>query len=281
VANNHGNGHQYDGEEPRRASDDPPGDYADEVGGMSRRERRNALRDGSIDDQAQQMASLRSRRRAEPTSPVIVAAGIVVVAIVVLGLGGGIPKLFGANNDKAPPGLLTPTVPGGDQTSSQDGQSDSATETSSPSTTVSISPPPVLTERPSAASTAAAGQVADAWAHEFYTRAPGAESYGQLVSKVEKYLTTELADSLTSAGDPTYEALRADGGVSSVTAVQVSAPRQGFAPVDTPTRISRLVNITINITGKHAGRIDLPLLLTLVPRNNQWAISDVNGGAGP
>lgn len=248
---------------------------------MSRRERRHALRDGIIDVQAQQMASLRSRRQAEPTSPVIVAIGIVVVAIVVLGLGGGLPKLLGGNDEKAPPGLLTPALPAGGQTNAQDNQSDPSTETSSPSTTASISAPPVLTERPSAASTAAAGQVADAWAREFYTRTPGAESYDQLVSKVEKYLTTELADSLTSTGDPTYEALRADGGVSSVTAVQVSAPRQGSAPVDTPTRISRLVNITIDMTGKHAGRINLPLLLTLVPWNNQWAISDVNGGAGP
>jgi hypothetical protein len=280
VADNHGNGHRYDSEDPRRASDDPTGHYADEVGGMSRRDRRHALRNGSIDAQAQQMASLRSRRQAEPTSPVIVAAGIVVVAIVVLGVGGGLPNLLGGHDEKAPPGLLTPTVPGGGQTNTQD-QSESSTATSSPSTPVSISTPPVLTARPSAASTGAAGQVAEAWAREFYTRAPGAESYDQLVSKVEKYLTTELADSLTSVGDPTYEALRADEGVSSVSSVQVSAPRPNSAPVDTPTRISRLVNITIDITGKHPGRINLPLLLTLVPQNSQWAISEVNGGAGP
>jgi hypothetical protein len=281
VANNHGNGHRYDSEDPR-ASDDPQVDYADEVAGMSRRERRHALRDGIISAQAQQMASLRSRRQAEPTSPVIVATGIVVVAIVVLGLGGGLPKLLGGNDEKAPPpGLLTPAVPASGQTSAQGNQSDSSTETSLPSTSASISAPPVLTERPSAASTAAASQAADAWAREFYRRAPGSESYDQLVSKVEKYLTPELADSLTSAGDPTYEALRADGGASSVAAVLVSAPRQNSAPVDTPTRISRLVNITIDITGKHPGRIDLPLLLTLVLENNQWAISDVNGGAGP
>ena len=55
----------------------------------------------------------------------------------------------------------------------------------------------------------------------------------------------------------------------------------GSAPVDTPTRISRLVTVTIDITGKHPDRIVLPLVVTLVPEGNVWVISDLNGGSGP
>jgi hypothetical protein len=66
-----------------------------------------------------------------------------------------------------------------------------------------------------------------------------------------------------------------------VASVKVEAPRPDSAPVDTPSRISRLVSITIDVTGKRANRIVLPLLITLVPEGASWVISDLNGGSGP
>ncbi|WP_133977132.1 hypothetical protein [Kribbella voronezhensis] len=129
--------------------------------------------------------------------------------------------------------------------------------------------------------TAKASEVVGAWAREFYTRDPAAEAYAALVARCAKYTTPEVAASFSSAGDPTYEALKNDGGKSTVLAALVSAPQPDAAPVDTPTRITRFVKVTINVTGKGAQRFDLPLLITLVSQNNQWLISDVSGGTGP
>lgn len=138
-----------------------------------------------------------------------------------------------------------------------------------------------MTERPSPAVIAAADRTASSWARTFYTRNPATETYEQLLAKVDDLLSSEVADSFRSAGDPTYEALRTDGGASTVATVQVNAPGPGIAPVDTPTRISRLVTVVIDVTGKRPDRITLPQLVTLISQDDRWVISDVNGGIGP
>jgi hypothetical protein len=51
--------------------------------------------------------------------------------------------------------------------------------------------------------------------------------------------------------------------------------------VDTPSRITRLVTVTIDTTGKGARRFTLPLLVTVIPQDGRWVISAVNGGTGP
>jgi hypothetical protein len=138
-----------------------------------------------------------------------------------------------------------------------------------------------MSERPSSEDLGSATGVVGAWAQAFYSRNPAMESYPELVARCAKYTTPELADSFSSAGDSTYDALKVDGGSSSVLAASVSAPRAGAAPVDTPTRISRFVKVTVKITGKKPGNIEIPLLVTLVPQNAHWVISDVSGSTGP
>ncbi|MFC0622898.1 hypothetical protein [Kribbella deserti] len=254
-------------------------EYPDELTGLSRRERRRAMRAWRQDDQAQRAAWLRNQRQAEPSSPVVVIVAVVLLAVVILGLGGGLPKLLGRGNDQqAPVGLLTPSAPVDlTEPSAEPTQAATATPTSSPT----LSVPPILTERPSAQATTVASHVTNLWAHTFYTRNPVAETYAQLVGKVEPYVTAEVAESLVTGGDPTYDSLRLDGGKSSVISAPVTAPRPGSAPVDTPTRISRLVTVTIDITGKNPDRIKLPLLVTLIPQEGKWVISEINGGTGP
>jgi hypothetical protein len=256
-------------------------DYPEEVDELSGRERRRAKKNWRRDDHAQRMAWLRSQRQAEPTSPAVIVALVVLLAIVILGLGGGLPRLLGGkgSDDGAPIGLLTPgrsvvlpTAP----SNSQPGD-----ETSAVATPTLTTPPP-QTQRPSAESTALATDVVGAWARAFYTRDPAAESYAALVSRCAKYMTQEVAASFTSAGDPTYDALKNDGGKSTVISAPVGAPRANAdAPVDTPGRITRFVKVTIDVTGKHAQRFDVPLLVTLVNQNGQWVISEVSGGTGP
>jgi hypothetical protein len=127
-----------------------------------------------------------------------------------------------------------------------------------------------------------ASDAVGAWARAFYTRDPAAETYSALVAKCAKYMTPDVASSFTAAGDPTYEALKNDGGKSTVLGAPVSAPQPNAeAPVDTPDRITRFVKVTINVTGKHAQRFDLPLLITLANQDGQWVVSDVSGGTGP
>jgi hypothetical protein len=254
-------------------------DYPDEIDDLGGRERRRAKKNWRRDDHVQRMAWLRSQRQAEPASPVAIVALVVIVAVVILGVGGGLPRLFGgkSKDDGSPVSLLTPgrsvVLPTAPST-----QSNQATAPATPELTT----PPPVSQRPPANATALANDVVGAWAHAFYTRDPGTETYAALVAKSSKYMTDEVASSFTSAGDPTYDALKADGGKSTVIAAPVSTPPPNAeAPVDTPSRITRFVKVTINVTGKHAQRFDVPLLVTLTSQNNQWVISDVSGGTGP
>lgn len=253
--------------------------YPDEIDDLRRGERRRAKRAWRRNDHAQRMAWLREQRQAEPTSPATVIVAVVILAIVVLGLGGGLPRLLGKEEPSGPDvGLLTPSLP-----------PDRPEPASSPGTTSSgplspatrISTPPVLTERPAGPAVAAAADVATKWARTFYTRDPSAESYSALVARTDPYISDEVGASLSAAGDSTYEGLKADGGKSTVVSVAVDLPRPESAPVDTPNRISRLLTIVIDVSGKRPDRIVLPLVITLVPEGAVWVVSDLNGGAGP
>ncbi|MBB6568217.1 hypothetical protein HPO96_02920 [Kribbella sandramycini] len=254
-------------------------DYPDELDELTGRERRRAKRNWRRDDHAQRMAWLRNQRQAEPTSPAIIVGLVVVVAIVVLGLGGGLPRLFGGNSsdDGGPVSLLTP----GRSVVLPTEPSDGGQPTSS-ATTTQVTPPPPQTQRPSGTSLAQANEIVSAWAKAFYTRDPGAETYAALVARCTKYMTPDVASSFSSAGDPTYDALKNDSGKSTVLAAPVTTPPPtADAPVDTPERITRFVKVTINLTGKRPQRFDVPLLVTVSSQDNQWLISDVSGGTGP
>jgi hypothetical protein len=285
-----GTGAQPDEAEDTHEQPGPPADwrdvvrtdygYPDGLEDLRRRERRRAKRDWRRDDHAQRMAWLRERRQAEPSSPVAVIVAVAILAIIVLGIGGGLPRLLrGEEPGSREVGLLTPSLP-----PSRPSTTDRTVESSSQSIASPTSPPtapPVLTERPSAAATTAASDAALNWARTFYTRDPASETYDQLVARTAQFTTPEVAESFTAAGDSTYEALKADGGRSTVISAPVAAPQSDSAPVDTPTRISRLVTVTIDISGKQPDVVTLPLVVTLVPQGSKWVISNVNGGSGP
>jgi hypothetical protein len=260
----------------------PGYDYADETEDMSRRDRRRERSAQRREDHAQRMAWLREQRRSEPASPAGLVAVVVLLAIVLLGVGGGLPRLLRGDEPERPPvGLLTPADRPDDATeATQSGDSPSPTATA-PSRPLPNATLPVITQRPSAQSTAAANQVTRDWASAFYTRDPAKETYPQLVARAARYTTPQVAESFKSAGDSTYEALRADGGVSQVVKAAVTAPRPGIAPVDTPTRISRLVTVSVDVTGRRPAKLTVPLLVTVVQEDGRWVISDVNGGTGP
>jgi hypothetical protein len=283
-------GDDADGRVDRTRPDAPEGwrdvvrpdySYPEEIDDLRRRERRQAKRSWRRDDHAERMAWLRQQRQSEPTSPVTVVVAVLILAIVVLGLGGGLPRLLGRDEPAGKEvGLLTPSLPPEQPSTSE--QVPVPTDTpSSLSPTSSISTPPVLTERPSALATTAVVDVVTKWARMFYTRDPAAETYSDLVVRTGPFITDEVGDSLLAAGDSTYDALKADGGKSTVASVNIAMPRPDSAPVDTPTRISRLVTVTIDITGKQPDRIVLPLVVTLMPEDAAWVVSDLNGGTGP
>jgi hypothetical protein len=247
-----------------------PAEEEDDGGHRSRRQRRR-------DDAAKQRAMLRDQRRNEPASPVGVIAVIVLLAILVLGIGGGLPRLLNGNSKhQGPVGLLTPAAPETNLPQPTLTASGAGTDGSSSDT-----PPPIQTQRPGAAETTSANVAAKSWANLFYTRSPATETYEQLVDRAAQFTTSELATSFSSAGDATYDALSAAGGVSKVVSVTVAPPRPDTAPVDTPTRITRLVTVKVATTGKGAGQFDLPLLVTVIPEDGHWVISAVNGGTGP
>ncbi|GAA1163249.1 hypothetical protein GCM10009630_71650 [Kribbella jejuensis] len=254
-------------------------DYPEELDDLNGRQRRRAKKNWRRDDHAQRMAFLRSQRQAEPTSPAAIVVLVVIVAVVILGVGGGLPRLLGgkSKDDGSPISILTP----GRSVVLPTAPASQANQGTAPITTPLTTPPPV-SQRPSADDIALANDVVGTWARAFYTRDPSAETYAALVEKCAKYMTDEVASSFTAAGDPTYDALKNDGGKSTVLSAPVSAPpATADAPVDTPSRITRFVKITIDVTGKHAQRFDVPLLVTLTNQNGQWVISDVSGGTGP
>jgi hypothetical protein len=256
-------------------------EYPEELDDLSRRERRRAKKTWRRDDHAARIAWLRNQRQAEPVSPVAILVLVVVVMIVILGLGGGLPRLLGGDDssDKNPVGLLTPGAPVVLPTAPASSGTGTEAPVSGPST--GLTTPPPETSRPGAEVTARVSDVVGAWARDFYTRDPAAETYAALVAKCAKYTTPEVAASFSSAGDPTYDALSKDGGKSTVLAAPVSSPMPNAAPVDTLNRITRFVKVTINVTGKSAQRFDVPLLVTVVSQNDNWLISDVSGGTGP
>jgi hypothetical protein len=247
------------------------------MGELNRRDRRHAKKEWRKDDHAQRMAWLREQRQAEPASPASVLVVVLLLGIIILGLGGGLPKILGKDEAKQPVGLLTPADPLPLPTAS--GASVGSSE--SGPTPTDLTTPPLQTAHPSPAATATSNQVVVSWARKFYTRDPAAETYDQLVTSASQYMTADMASSFTAQGDSTYDALKADGGTSKVVSADVSAPKQGTAPTDTSDRISRFVNVVIDITGKKPQRITVPLLVTVVQQDSIWVISDVNGGSGP
>ncbi len=247
------------------------GSAPDEDEHRSRRARRR-------DDLARQRATLRDRRTSEPASPIGVIVVIVLLAALVLGIGGGMPRLLNrGSEDQGPVGVLTPRGQGTEAPQASNGPQPGET----PGATQSLTTPPIQTERPGAAQTASADGTARNWANLFYTRTPTSETYEQLVGRAAEFTTSELASSFSSAGDATYDALRTSAGTSKVVSVTVADPRPDTAPVDTPTRITRLVTVTVATTGKSASRFEIPLLLTVIPEGDRWLVSAVNGGTGP
>lgn len=203
---------------------------------------------------------------------------ILLLAIIVLGIGGGLPRLLsGGGSDREPVGLLTPGVQG----TNPPAPPQLTPSTDSPGSTSTLSTPPVQTQRPGSAETASASEAAKSWAKIFYARTPSKETYAQLVDRAEQFTTSELAAAFSSAGDPTYDALAAGGGTSKVLSVIVTTPREGVAPVDTPTRVTRFVTVKVGTTGKNASEFDVPLLVTVIPQGNRWLVSAVDGGTGP
>lgn len=252
-------------------------EYPEELDELSRRERRQAKKTWRRDDHAARIAWLRNQRQAEPVSPAAIVVLVVLVMIVILGLGGGLPRILGGDDgEKQPVGLLTParsvvlpTAPASTDTSGL------------PSTTPTPSVPPPESRRPPAAATADATKLVETWARAFYTRDPASESYSQLINKCAQYVTPGVAASFAAAGDSTYDALKATNGKSSVVAAVAGPPREDVAPVDTPTRITRLLKVTISTTGTKPQRFEVPLLVTVILQEERWLISDVSGGTGP
>jgi len=222
------------------------------------------------------MAWLREQRQAEPASPISVLVVVILLGIVILGIGGGLPKIFGKDEARQPVGLLTPAAPPPLPTGS---------ESSGPSqpvpTTTAETTPPLETATPPPAAFTKANDVVRAWARKFYTRTPAVQSYDRLVTSASPYMTDDMASSFASQGDSTYDALKADGGTSKVVSAVVTAPKEGTAPTDTPDRISRLLTVVIDITGSKPQRITVPLLVTVVQQGTTWVVSDVDGGTGP
>jgi hypothetical protein len=189
-----------------------------------------------------------------------------------------LPRLLkGGSADQGPVGVLTPAAP----ETNIPAPTQTVTSGDGSTGTSSLSTPPLQTQRPGAAETASANETAKNWANLFYTRTPATETYDQLVDRATQFTTSELAASFRSAGDATYGALKASGGTSKAVTVSVAAPRPDTAPVDTPTRITRLITVKVATTGKGAGQFDLPLLVTVVPEGDHWVVSAVDGGTGP
>jgi hypothetical protein len=251
-------------------------DYPAEMEELSRRDRRHAKKEWRRDDHTQRMAWLRDQRQAEPVSPVSVLVVVVLLGILVLGIGGGLPKILGKDEAKQPVGLLTPAgLPPLPTATGSSGPTTTEPSATTPTT------PPLETSGPSPAAITDSNKLVTEWARKFYTRTPATQSYDQLVSSASQYMTADLAASFTSQGDSTYVALKADRGTSKVVSATVAAPKEGTAPTDTPGRISRLLTVVIDITGSEPQRITVPLLVTVVQQDTGWAISDVDGGTGP
>ncbi|MFG1820574.1 hypothetical protein ACGFIF_42925 [Kribbella sp. NPDC049174] len=250
-------------------------DYPDELleTDSGRVRRRNKRRWRKADRQKRAEWIRDERRNQEAVSPGVVLGAVVVVLILLVGSAYVVPKWLtkdnpGADNDGGVT-LLRPTEgAAATPTATQPTASTSSGPTGTPSTSPSLS-------------AAQVGGVLQKWAKQFYTRQPTAESYDALVDRMEPYFTDDVRESLKSAGDPTYDALEADGGTSRVAQTSVTLPpATGAAPADTPTRITRVVVVQIVVTGKRPTQFALRELVTVVPDRGSWRISAIAGQSG-
>jgi hypothetical protein len=252
-------------------------EYPSDFDELGRRERRRAKKDWRREDQGQRMAWLREQRGAEPASPLSVLVIVLLLGVIILGIGGGLPKILGHGEAKEQPvGLLTPAGPLPLPT----GAESASAATSSVPQPADTTPPPV-TVRPNPAATRNADDVVGKWARQFYTRNPANRAYTDFVNDAAQYMTDDLAASFIAQGDSTYDALKVQKGTSQVVSANVTAPKPGTAPVDTAGRITRSLVVVIDISGTKPARITVPLMVTLVMQEGSWVISDVDGGTGP
>lgn len=257
-------------------------DYPDELltEDLSRKQRRRGKKQWRKEDRAQRAAWIRDARRdQEPTSPAVILVAVVVLVLVVLGASYAVPKWFTGDNGEEGVTLLKPTEPAAGGITNRS-PAPSPAPTKSPASTSSLAPTFTPTI-PAQLTPSTAGDMLLDWTREFYTRRPAQETYTELVNRLSPYLTDGVAETLKEAGDPTYDALGDSGGASRVGEVAITyPPKNGGAPADTPTRVTRRVIAQIIISGREPARFDLRALVTVVPDRGTWRVSAIAGATG-
>ncbi|MFD9819066.1 hypothetical protein [Streptomyces violascens] len=238
--------------------------YPEEIRKSGWRGRRRRKREHREDVRRQTKEWVKAERRRDPIRP----AGALIIVALILGIGLGArflwPDLRGAGHDRPKAAATVSAAPAaGDNKASAQPSSGSSSPSPSPSAAVDLSN---------------ATTVAEQMVRAYLTRNPPADGdHGASVLRAAPYMTPGLTENLASSNDPGWDRLVSNGGVATVGAVKVGPADTGL-PTDSPLRVWRKVEATVNVEGykKYSEQTTLQLELSN-STGTAWHVSRILG----
>ncbi|WP_432158044.1 hypothetical protein [Streptomyces sp. bgisy153] len=228
-----------------------------------RRARRQARREAKQNRRNTVKEVLEEERAKEPMHP----AGAVVIMVVVLAVGFGATKWI--LGDEKP----QQSVSVGASPTAADPAGGGSTESSPPSPSESPSPsaslPTVDLSSPE--------KTAEGWGRVYMTRNPPVDKeHETVVERAAPWMTEALARNLAGNPDRLWNNLISNGGVSTVTAVDVGKADEKLG-IDTPLRAWRTVTVTTAIEGYKKYDKKYVFQAEMTRDGDEWRVSRVLG----
>ncbi|MFC8875592.1 hypothetical protein [Streptomyces ardesiacus] len=227
-----------------------------------RRARRQARREAKQNRKATVRQVLEEERAKEPMHP----AGAAVVIILVLAIGFGATKWI--LGDEKPQDTVS-VAPSPTATDPAAGGSATVSSTPSASASPSASLPPVDLSSPE--------KTAEGWARVYMTRNPPVDrEHETVVERAAPWMTEALTRNLAGNQDRWWNNLVSNGGVSTVTTVDVGKADAELG-TDTPLRAWREVTVKAAIEGYKTYDKTYVFQAEMTRDGDQWRVSRVMG----
>ncbi|MFD7614103.1 hypothetical protein [Streptomyces sp. NPDC059828] len=227
-----------------------------------RRARRQARRDAKQNRKSTVKQVLEEERAKEPMNP----AGAAVIIVVILVVGFGATKwILGDEKSQDTVSVAPSSTAAGPAA----GSSTTPSATPSVSASPSASVPPVDLSSPE--------KTAEGWARVYMTRNPPVDKeHESVVERAAPWMTEALARNLAGNEDSLWNNLISNGGVSTVTTVDVSKADEKLG-IDTPLRAWREVTVKTAIEGYKKYDKTYVFQAEMTRDDDEWRVSRVLG----
>ncbi|MEU2159176.1 hypothetical protein ABZ532_29910 [Streptomyces sp. NPDC019396] len=228
-----------------------------------RKARRQARRTAKTNRKTTMKQVLEEERAKEPMNP----AGAALIIVVILVVGFGATKWI-TGDDKGQQSVSTaPSAPAADPAGG------GTTASSPPSPSASASPSASLP----AVDLSAPEKTAEGWGRVYMTRNPPVDrEHETVVERAAPWMTEALARNLAGTRDSLWDNLISNGGVSTVTGVEVGKADEELG-IDTPLRAWREVKVKTVIEGYKKYDKTYVFQAEMTRDGDQWRVSRVLG----